>query len=172
MMMALGMFVFSLQTAAYQELQRKTSWRYPSNERVGARAAYQYTGPGEDSITLSGWIAPDLIGTGLSLDVLRTMADMGRAWTLIEGTGRIYGTFVIPDMTEGKTHLNRDGAARRIDFSITLTRVDEGATDLLDKLGNINDIDQLADLSGLSQLKERVTGIAGQIGTIAGKYLP
>jgi len=36
MMMALGMFVFSLRTAAYQELQRQTDWRHASNNRIGA----------------------------------------------------------------------------------------------------------------------------------------
>jgi phage protein U len=35
MMMALGLFVFSLRTASYQELQRVTNWRHPSNSRVG-----------------------------------------------------------------------------------------------------------------------------------------
>lgn len=46
MMMSLGTFVFSLQTAAYQQLQRQMSWRHPASERVGARAARQYVGPG------------------------------------------------------------------------------------------------------------------------------
>ncbi len=36
MMMALGLFVFSLRTAAYQELQRVTNWRHPSNSRIGS----------------------------------------------------------------------------------------------------------------------------------------
>ena len=39
MMMALGMFVFSLETLAYQELQRQTDWRHPSSPRVGVQPA-------------------------------------------------------------------------------------------------------------------------------------
>ncbi|MDB0554464.1 oxidoreductase, partial [Ralstonia solanacearum] len=30
MMMALGLFVFSLDTAPYQEFQRQVGWRHPS----------------------------------------------------------------------------------------------------------------------------------------------
>lgn len=98
MMMVLGMFVFSLPTLAYQELQRQTQWKFASNARVGRRDALQYTGKGDDSITLTGWIAPELTGTAFSLDALRLMADTGKSWFLIQGTGRIYGSFVIESM--------------------------------------------------------------------------
>ena len=60
MMLALGMFVFSLRTAAYQELQRQTDWRHASNNRVGAAPARQFVGRGEDAITLPGIILPEL----------------------------------------------------------------------------------------------------------------
>ncbi len=35
MMMIYGMFVFALDTAAYQELQRQTRWRQEAQGRVG-----------------------------------------------------------------------------------------------------------------------------------------
>ena len=62
MMMALGMFVFGLPTVAYQSLRRSTEWRHPSNSRMGARPAYQYVGPGEDTITLGGTVIPQIMG--------------------------------------------------------------------------------------------------------------
>ena len=52
MMMALGFFVFSVPTAAYNEFQRSTQWGHNSQSRVGQRPAYQYLGPGEDTVTL------------------------------------------------------------------------------------------------------------------------
>ena len=57
MMLALGMFVFSLSTAAYQELQRQTDWRHASNNRIGAAPARQFMGRGGDAITLPGIIS-------------------------------------------------------------------------------------------------------------------
>ncbi|WP_286976845.1 phage tail protein [Pseudomonas sp.] len=141
MMMTLGMFVFGMPTLAYQEFQRQTDWRHSSTSRIGARPARQFVGPGEDIITLPGVLLPELAGKTLSLDALRIMADTGKAWPLIEGTGRIYGIYVIESMSETRTLFFKDGAARRIEFSLKLARVDEGRIDLLGSvLGNLGDL--------------------------------
>lgn len=125
MMMALGNFIFSLYTLAYQELQRQTDYRHATSSRAGAAPARQFLGKGDDSITLPGWLAPELAGTPSSLDVLRYMAGTGGAWPLIEGSGRIYGLWVIESITETKTLFFQDGTPRRIEFSIALKRVDD-----------------------------------------------
>lgn len=131
MMLALGMFVFSLSTLAYQELQRQTEWRHPSSSRVGAAPARQFIGRGDDSITLPGIIFPELAGTTLSLDALRLMANTGKAWPMIEGTGRIYGLWVIESLSETKTVFFHDGTARRIEFTLSLKRIDDDQLDLI-----------------------------------------
>ena len=131
MMLALGMFVFSLSTLAYQELQRQTEWRHPSSSRVGAAPARQFIGRGDDSITLPGIIFPELAGTTLSLDALRLMANTGKAWPMIEGTGRIYGLWVIESLSETKTVFFRDGTARRIEVTLSLKRIDDDQLDLI-----------------------------------------
>jgi phage protein U len=131
MMMSLGMFIFSLETLAYQELQRQTEWRHGSTSRIGTNPARQFLGRGEDSISMPGILLPALAGTTLSLDTLRAMADTGKAWPLIEGTGRILGIWVIENISETKTLFFQDGAARRIEFTIALKRIDDGRVDLL-----------------------------------------
>ncbi|MCT9825207.1 phage tail protein [Pseudomonas veronii] len=131
MMMALGMFVFSLRTAAYQELQRQTDWRHASNNRIGAAPARQFVGRGEDTITLPGIILPELAGSALSLDALRLMANTGKAWPMVEGSGRIYGLWVIESMSETKTIFFSDGTPRRIEFTLSLKRTDDDRIDLL-----------------------------------------
>lgn len=131
MMMALGMFVFSLETLAYQEFQRQTEWRHGSTSRIGTNPARQYLGRGDDSITLPGVLLPALAGSQLSLDALRTMADTGKAWPLVEGTGKIYGTWIIESLSETRTLFFRDGQARRIEFTLVLKRIDDGRVDLL-----------------------------------------
>jgi len=141
MMMALGMFVFGMHTLAYQEFQRQNEWRHSSTSRIGVRPARQYTGPGDETITLPGVLLPEIAGSTLSLDTLRVMADTGKAWPLIEGTGRIYGIYVIENMSETRTYFFSDGAARRIEFSIVLKRVDESRVDLLGSLtGALGDV--------------------------------
>ncbi|MBA6043599.1 phage tail protein [Pseudomonas lactis] len=131
MMLALGMFVFSLTTAAYQELQRQTNWRHASNNRIGAVPARQFLGRGDDTITLPGIILPELAGTILSLDTIRLMANTGKAWPMVEGSGRIYGLWVIESLSETKTLFFRDGTPRRIEFNLSLTRIDDDRIDLL-----------------------------------------
>lgn len=131
MMMALGLFVFMRQTLPYQEFQRQTDWRHPTNSRVGARPASQFLGVGDDKITLSGVLVPEIAGARLSLDLLRLMADQGMAWPLVEGSGRLHGLFVIESLSETGTLHFRDGAPRRIEFSLALKRVDDGLLDLL-----------------------------------------
>lgn len=131
MMLALGMFVFSLHTAAYQELQRQTDWRHASNSRIGAGPARQFVGRGEDTITLPGVILPELAGSLLSLDALRLMANTGKAWPMVEGSGHIYGLWVIESLSETKTLFFRDGTPRRIEFTVNLKRIDDDRIDLL-----------------------------------------
>lgn len=130
-MMALGLFIFGLDTLPYQQFQRQTSWRHPSSSRVGRRPARQFVGPGDDTITLSGTLYPELTGGKVSLAMIRYMADGGKAWPLLEGTGILYGQFVIEEITETGSIFFADGSARKIDFSLKLTRVDDNQPDIL-----------------------------------------
>lgn len=125
MMMCLGMFVFGLQTIAYQTLQRRTEWRHAKNSRVGARPAMQYLGPGDDTITLSGWVAPEFTGSAASVALVRRMAATGAAYLLLAGTGDVLGAFKVTSIEETQTLFYADGSARRIEFSITLECVDD-----------------------------------------------
>ncbi|ACA89360.1 MULTISPECIES: phage tail protein [Burkholderia cepacia complex] len=134
MMMALGLFVFSLSTLPYQELKRRRGWRYASNNRVGKKPARQYVGEADETINLSGVLLPELTGGDLSLAVIEAMADQHTAWPLIEGTGHIYGMFTIDDIDTTRTLFFDDGAARRIEFTIALTRNDD-----IDMLGIVTD---------------------------------
>ncbi|WP_416139060.1 phage tail protein [Halomonas sp. HK25] len=136
MMMAYGMFVFALGTAPYQELQRQTAWRHDGQARVGRRPVRQFLGPGDDSITLTGTLAPHFTGGQQNLDQLRAMADEGAAWPLIEGNGTFYGLYVIDSLNEAKSHHMHDGSAQRISFTLSLQRVDDDRADLLGNLTN------------------------------------
>lgn len=125
MLMALGLFVFGMHTLPYQQLQRQVAWRHPSNSRVGARPASQYIGRGEEIITLSGVLYPEITGGRISLAALEAMGDEGLAWPLLEGTGWVYGLYVIEELATTSTALFPDGAARKIEFTVKLKRKDD-----------------------------------------------
>ncbi len=152
MMMCLGFMVFMLQTLPYQTLQRNTAYRWPTNDRIGLRAAPQFLGPGDEKVTLSGTLMPEITGGKMSLLSLRLMADQGRAWSLIDGGGTIYGMFVIESVNETHAEFFADGSARSIDFTISLLRVDESLSAMF------GDLRTQAD--GLAEKADGLTGYA------------
>ena len=99
-MMMLGAFKFSLNTAAFQEVQRSTSWRWPAQERIGQHDALQFTGPGEDRVTFPGVIYPDFKGGTGQIESLRKIARAGKPVRLISAGGAILGLFVIESIDE------------------------------------------------------------------------
>jgi len=125
MLMSLGMFGFSIDSALFDRLRRRRTWRHPTNERVNARAAGQFAGPGDDLIELSGILAPGQIGKKDALEELAAMADTGQAWTLVDGEGFVYGAFVIEGLDEGKSNFIAGGIALQTDFSLQLRRMQD-----------------------------------------------
>lgn len=157
MMLALGMFVFMRQTLPHQTLQRDAEYRWPSNSRVGKRDSFQFLGPGEEKITLAGTLYPELTGGKLTMTAIRLMADQGRAWPLLDGTGTIYGMYVINNISETGSLFFADGTPRKIDFTLTLTRVDESLAALY---GDISE--QAKSLIG--KAGNMASSVAGMVG--------
>ena len=124
-MLTFGTVGFSVAEAAYQALRRATRYRVVAHERIGTRPAYQYTGPGEDTITLEGVIMPTYRGRPGVLDDLRALADTGESRLLTAGTGEGFGRWVIDEVTEERTALFSTGQARRIAFTARLLRDDD-----------------------------------------------
>ncbi|MCG7219492.1 phage tail protein [Acinetobacter sp. AG3] len=136
MMMIYGMFVFSIPTATYQKLQRQTDWNHVSNNRVGDMPAYQFTGKGEDVITLDCSIVPEF-GSQLSLTALRLMGDTGKSFPLIDGTGKIYGLWALKSLGDEYEHFFKDGKARKVDFNLTLIKTQTAGVLVGNVLGSI-----------------------------------
>ena len=128
--MSLGLFPFSLPTLLYSQLQRRTDWRHARTGRVGTRDATQFVGPGEDTIALEGTAVAELQDGIASLDQLREMAASGEAWPLVDGAGRVYGTYVITGLDERHRTFSRNGQPLVIDFGIDLLAVDDPARGL------------------------------------------
>ncbi|WP_438442332.1 phage tail protein [Kluyvera georgiana] len=143
MMMVYGMFVFELKTVPHQQLQHTKTWRHVKNERINRSAKWQYIGAGDDQITLSGVLYPEVTGGKVSLAVLDTQAYAGRPWPLISGTGRIYGMYAITQFQTTDTEFDQYGEPKKIEFTISFQRQDEDQRESLqsssvsDLLGNL-----------------------------------
>lgn len=148
MMMIYGMFVFELRTLPHQQLQQSKAWRHVKNERINRSASWQYIGAGDDQITLSGVLYPEITGGEVSLSVLTTQAYTGRPWPLIDGVGHIYGMYVMTGQQTTRSELDRYGKAKKIEFTIDFQRCDE---DLRERLQSSS----VGDL--LTGLKDKAT---------------
>jgi phage protein U len=122
-MMTLGMFAFALESVPYEELSRKMNWRHARTERIGAFAAAQFLGPGEEAISITGAMIPPLAGVYSNMRVIEQLADLGEAQPLIDADGVVWGHYTIEGIDKKQSFIMADGRPRKTDFTIELKRV-------------------------------------------------
>jgi phage protein U len=136
-MLMLGPYVFSIDTAAYQSLTRTTNYKWSKQERVNNKSAKQYISEPEDSITLNGVIYPEFSSGLLQLDLLRSLAATGKPQLLVASPtslqGFSFGYWIIENIQETQTYFLPGGVPRKIEFSLQLS-----------DFGNSNDLVSLA----------------------------
>lgn len=134
-LLSLGMFVFSTNKTAIDEIQRKTSWRWAKGNAVGVRPIMQFTGPDNDKITLPGILYPELTDGTPSLNKIRAMGNTGKFYALVGGSGEYFGIYAITDLDETRSYLLPNGMARKIEFSISLELQDDSDRSRIAVLG-------------------------------------
>lgn len=126
--LVLGNFHFGLQGgkgAAYQQLQRRSSERWVNQDRVGTRASHQHLGAGDDDLTLSGVVHPEINGVAAltAMAQLRAIKESGKAQFLIliddQKQGDITGQWFVLDVEETQTEL-LGNIPRKIEFNLKL----------------------------------------------------
>ena len=126
MLMSLGQFLFKTSTLAFQEIQRQRAWNYADNAIAFGRAKKQFMGAGEDTVTLPGLIYEEYgFGSRFALDELASMADTGQGFVLMDGSGYLYGVYVINSIDETKSILLDNGVPRKVDYTLKLSRTDD-----------------------------------------------
>lgn len=144
-------------TATLKASDGKTEELVKIMQDIGKRDAFQFLGVGEENITLAGVLYPELTGGKLTMTTLRLMAEEGRAWPLLDGTGMIYGMYVISRVSETGSIFFADGTPRKIDFTLSLTRVDESLAALYGDIGK-----QAESLIGKAgSMATKFTGMTG-----------
>lgn len=127
-MAALGPYQFSLETAAFDTLQRSSEFRWAALNRIGRMPAQQFLGYGEDTIELQGTIYPHFRGGLGQLAAMREVAGQGEPLPLIyafENAGQYNGLWVIKSVRDARSVPIRNGAARKIEFTLCLTAYGE-----------------------------------------------
>ena len=126
MLMSLGQFIFNTSSLAFKEIQRQRSWNYADNNVAFGRAKKQFMGSGQDSVSLPGLIYEEYgFGSRFALDELASMADTGQGFVLMDGSGYLYGFYVIDNIDETKSFLVDNGVPRKVDYTLKLSRADD-----------------------------------------------
>ncbi|MEO1003565.1 MAG: phage tail protein [Cyanobacteria bacterium J06638_7] len=144
----IGSFQFNLTDGSPDELSRDMQWAWPQQGRILRKPALQFLGPGSDRITLNGVLYPGTTGNQGTIDTLRQLADSGEPQTLVDGLGRVYGRFAILNVRERRQVFLDTGAARRIEFELTLLEYGEDGSQARPSTARINNPSLVEQLLG------------------------
>ncbi len=111
-------YYFNLDTAAFEELRRQTSFRWAGQERLTRSIAQQAVGQGEDKISLKGAIFPGFKGGLKQLDTLRSIGRRLQPVNLTTGYGEVLGTWCLLSIEEDQSNLLAGGIPRKQSFSL------------------------------------------------------
>lgn len=141
-MARLGAFSFGIDTAAFQELQRASTYRWEQKNRIGRKPAQQNVGQGADTITLQGVIYPHYRGGLGQIEAMRRQAASGEPLPLIyafETVGQFCGQWCITSIEETRTVFFDNGTPRKIEFSLSLVEYgeDSGAASVAAVVGSV-----------------------------------
>lgn len=123
MLYMLGTLAIDTRPFSIDDMQRTASADIASKALMGAFPAKEFTGEGDDEITLSGQLLPTKIGGLDELEVAHEMRRSGTKFPLQRGDGARLGWFAITRITENHTHLNRDGVGFVVKHTISMTKV-------------------------------------------------
>jgi phage protein U len=127
-MLALGPFRFEMGHATYQSMAMSQSWRWPEQARIGREPALQFTGREPAEIRLQGVLFPGFDAGIKQVEEMRELADMGEPLQLVDGLGRVWGSWVIVEVGDTRSVLMDDGQPRRVGFEVKLKAYGEDET--------------------------------------------
>lgn len=127
-MLALGPFRFEMGHATYQSLAMSQAWRWPEQARIGREPALQFTGREPVEIRLQGVLFPGFDAGLAQVEEMRALADLGKPLQLVDGLGRVWGSWVIVEVGDTRSVLMDDGQPRRVAFEMKLKAYGEDET--------------------------------------------
>ena len=96
---------------------------------MGGLAPSEFTGEGEDVLTLSGQLLPLKIGGLDELEIADEMRRTGARFPLMRGDGKRLGWRAITRISERHRHLMRDGVGFTVHHTIQMRKVQPEAGD-------------------------------------------
>lgn len=129
MIWGFALFALSKNRVNYNNVSTSKNYRHAFNDRVGNRAAQQYLGQGEDTITITGTLVPFVTGGRIALQQFQAQAESGLPYPLIESNGTAHGFYVITSLTTEEHDHIADGRPKVIEYTLSFKRVGDDSLD-------------------------------------------
>lgn len=127
MLYMLGALAMDARPFSADEMSRDADASIPAKPLFGAFPAKEFTGEGEDDITLSGQLLPTKIGGLTELEIAHQMRRSGTRFPLMRGDGWRAGWYAITKISEKHKDLTREGVGFSVQCSITMTKTQADA---------------------------------------------
>lgn len=121
MLVRLGDYSFTISDLAYQSLNKSYAWRWDAINVIGGRQALQYSGQGDETITLSG-VAYPVHNTMDPQDRLIAEANKKEPLIMVSAAGEVLGKYVIESISFNESNFHVSGVPHHVDFTIGIRR--------------------------------------------------
>jgi phage protein U len=133
---ATGLILFyapvkGLDTPNFESIQRDAQYTWTSADRLSRDPAMQFTGPGEDNISIEGKMYPYHFGGLSTIERMRAAGRAGKPMILVRfypltgptGYGsEVIGNYVIKRVRTVESKIGVQGIAHKIDFTLEIQR--------------------------------------------------
>ena len=120
-MLLLGNFAFSVNTAAYNQLAREASWNWSEQARIGQQSLLQYTGKNGRTVRIEGESHAFFGKSGTeAVNTLYELADQTEPQLLVSGVGDVLGWWVVVHFSDTTDRFLPGGGHRNKKWSLEL----------------------------------------------------
>ncbi|WP_454719428.1 phage tail protein [Citrobacter freundii] len=120
-MMMLGDFAFSVDTAAYNHLAREAAWSWSEQARIGQQSLLQYTGKNGRTVRIEGESHVFFGKSGTeAVNTLYELADQAEPLLLVSGEGDVLGWWVVERFSDSTDRFLPGGGHRNKKWSLEL----------------------------------------------------
>lgn len=122
MMYMLGTLTVDTKPFSIDSMERTADASIVSKPVIGGFQPKEFTGEGEDEITISGELMPFHIGGLNHLETAHEMRRAGTRFPLSRGDGKYFGWYAISKMSEKHSELSRSGVGFKVAHTITMVK--------------------------------------------------
>lgn len=121
MLLSLGNFKFSVDAAAYNDLERTANYPWSKVERLGGTPQLQAIGKEHRTISIKGTVFTTYNNVGRGqVETLREMAAEMKPFQMVSGDGAVLGMWSITRISESESVFFEDGTPKKQEFTLEL----------------------------------------------------